>query len=138
MADTEKNETIHSLQKNHIDITDKKETIDIQKILNKDCELILFELPKNFDKKKLKEIKFNKVIENNKPSLNTRFLNYYKCICYAENHPIVKQTLTLLNSKKQKKVIFKPINKYVKVYEALSLLEPKEESIIKRKLRVKK
>ena len=69
MADTEKNETIHSLQKNHIDITDKKETIDIQKILNKDCELILFELPKNFDKKKLKEIKFNKVIENNKPSL---------------------------------------------------------------------
>ena len=138
MVDKEKNETSYSLQKNHIDITDKKETIDIQKILDKDCELILFELPKNFDKKKLKEIKLNKVIENSKPSLNTRLSDDYKCICYAENHPIVKQTLTLLNSKKQKRLIFKPINKYVKVYEALSLLEPKEESIIKRKLRVKK
>ena len=42
----------YNLPGNHVDITDKKETLDLSKILNEDCELILFELPKNFDKEK--------------------------------------------------------------------------------------
>ena len=138
MAENETKELKYNLPGNHVDITDKKETIDLLKILNEDCELILFELPKNFNKQKLKEIKAKSIIESKKELKEENFIDDYKCLCYGENHPTTKQTLTILNNKKKKSLIFKPINKYVKVYEAISLLEPKENAIIKRKLRVKK
>jgi len=125
----------YSLPRNHIDITDKKETIDLSKILNEDCELILFELPKNFDKEKLKQMKL-KTILNSKNLEEKNFVKDYKCISYGSEHPNTKQSLTVL--KKKKNIVFKPINKYIKVYEAIELLQPQENSIIKRKLREKK
>ena len=131
----DKKEPKYSLPGNHIDITEKKETIDLSKILNEDCELILFELPKNFDKEKLKHLKL-KTILNNKQSQEINFIKDYKCISYDETHPNTKQSLTVL--KKKKNLAFKPINKYIKVYEAIELLEPEENAIIKRKLREKK
>lgn len=137
MAENEKKELKYNLPGNHVDITDKKETIDLLKILNEDCELILFELPKDFDKQKLKEVKLKSIIDSKKDYQKEEFIDNYNCLCYGENHPTTKQTLTILNNKKKKSLIFKPIHKYVKVYEALSLLEPKENAIIKRKLRAK-
>ena len=137
MAENEKKELKYNLPGNHIDITDKKETIDLSKILNEDCELILFELPKNFNQEKLKEMKIKSIIDSKKDFQEENFVDNYKCLSFGENHPTTKQSLAILNNKKKKTLIFKPINKYVKVYEALSILEPKEKAIIKRKLRVK-
>ena len=137
MAENENKELKYNLPGNHVDITDKKETIDISKILNEDCELILFELPKDFNKEKLKEMKIKPIIESKKDFQEEKFIDNYKCLCFGENHPTTKQSLAILNNKKKKSLIFKPIHKYVKVYEAISLLEPKEKAIIKRKLRVK-
>ena len=130
-----KKEPKYSLPGNHIDITDKKETIDLLKILNEDCDLILFELPKNFDKEKLKQLKLKTLISNKK-SQEMKFIKDYKCISYDESHPNTKQSLAVL--KKKKNLVFKPINKYIKVFEAIELLEPEENAIIKRKLREKK
>ena len=130
-----KKEPKYSLPGNHLDITDKKETIDLSKILNEDCELILFELPKNFNKEKLKQLKL-KTLLSNKKSQEMNFIKDYKCISYDESHPNTKQSLAVL--KKKKNLVFKPINKYIKVYEALELLEPEQNAIIKRKLREKK
>ena len=130
-----KKEPKYSLPGNHIDITDKKETIDLSKILNEDCELILFELPKNFDKEKLKQLKLKTIISNKK-SQEMKFIKDYKCISYDESHPNTKQSLAVL--KKKKNLVFKPINKYIKVFEAIELHEPEENAIIKRKLREKK
>jgi len=130
-----KKELKYSLPGNHIDITDKKETIDLSKILNEDCDLILFELPKNFDKEKLKQLKLKTLISNKK-SQEMKFIKDYKCISYDESHPNTKQSLAVL--KKKKNLVFKPINKYIKVFEAIELLEPEENAIIKRKLREKK
>ena len=129
------NKKKYLLPGNHIDITEKKETIDLSKILNEDCELILFELPKNFDKEKLKQLKLKSIL-NTKKSQEMNFIKDYKCISYDETHPNTKQSLTVL--KKKKNVIFKPINKYIKVYEAIELIEPEKNAIIKRKLREKK
>ena len=130
-----KKEPKYSLPGNHIDITDKKETIDLSKILNEDCDLILFELPKNFDKEKLKQLKLKTLISNKK-SQEMKFIKDYKCISYDESHPNTKQSLAVL--KKKKKLVFKPINKYIKVFEAIELLEPEQNAISKRKLREKK
>ena len=137
MAENEKKELKYNLPGNHVDITDKKETIDLSKILSEDCELVLFELPKDFNKEKLKEMKIKPIIESKKDFQEEKFIDNYKCLCFGENHPTTKQSLAILNNKKKKSLIFKPIHKYVKVYEAISLLEPKEKAIIKRKLRVK-
>ena len=131
----ENKEPKYSLPGNHIDITDKKETIDLSKILNEDCELILFELPKNFDKEKLKQMKLKTVL-NSKKSHEMNFIKDYKCISYGNDHPNTKQSLAVV--KKKKNLVFKPINKYIKVYEAIELLQPEENAIIKRKLREKK
>ena len=137
MAENDKKELKYNLPGNHVDITDKKETIDLLKILNEDCELILFELPKNFDKQKLKDLNLRPIMNAKKEYKNTKFIDDYNCLCYSEHHPTTKQTLTVLNNKKKKSLIFKPIHKYIKVYEAISLFEPKEDAIIKRKLRAK-
>ena len=131
----ENKEPKYSLPGNHIDITEKKETIDLSKILDQDCELILFELPKNFDKEKLKQMKL-KIILNSKKSHEMNFIKDYKCISYGNDHPNTKQSLAVV--KKKKNLVFKPINKYIKVYEAFELLQPEENAIIKRKLREKK
>ena len=135
MAENEGKEPKYSLPGNHIDLTEKKETIDLNKILDEDCDLILFELPKNFDKEKLKKLKIKKIF-NSKKDCEINFIDKYKCISYDNNHPNTKQSLAIV--KKKKNLKFKPINKYIKVYEAMELLEPKENAIIKRKLREKK
>ena len=137
MAENEKKELKYNLPGNHVDITDKKETLDLLKILNEDFELILFELPKNFDKQKLTEINLKPILESQKEIQEEDFIDDYKSLTFGENHPTTKQTLAVLNNKKKKSIVFKPIHKYIKVYEAISILEPKEKAIIKRKLRVK-
>ena len=137
MAENEKKELEYNLPGNHVDISDKKETLDLLKILNEDCELILIELPKSFDKQKLTEINIKPIIESKKEIQEEDFINNYKSLTFGENHPTTRQALAVLNNKKKKSLIFKPIHKYVKVYEAISFLEPKEKAIIKRKLRVK-
>ena len=111
MAENEKKELKYHLPGNHIDITDKKETLDLLKILNEDCELILFELPKNFDKEKIKEIKLKPIIDSKKELKEETFIDNYKCLSFDENHPTTKQTLAVLNNKKKKSLIFKPIHK---------------------------
>ena len=131
----ENKEPKYCLPGNHIDITEKKETIDLSKILDQDCELILFELPKNFDKEKLKQMKLKTVL-NSKKSHEMNFIKDYKCISYGNDHPNTKQSLAVV--KKKKNLVFKPINKYIKVYEEFELLQPEENAIIKRKLREKK
>ena len=138
MAENEKKELKYNLPGTHGDITDKKETIDLFKILNEDCELILFELPKSFNKQKLTEVNLKPIIDSKKDYQKENFIDDYNCLCYGEKHPTTKQTLTILNNKKKKSLIFKPIHKFVKVYEAISFIEPKENAIIKRKLRKNK
>lgn len=138
MSEIENKEPEYSLPKSHVDITDKKGTIDLDKILNKESELILFELPKNFNKENIKKMRLDKIINSKKRTRTTKILDNYEAMCYGENHPASKQTLAILNNKNKKRLVFKPINKFVKVYESLSLFEPSEDAIIKRKLRCKK
>ena len=137
MAENEKKDLEYNLPGNHVDISDKKETLDLLKILNEDCKLILFELPKSFDKEKLTEINIKPLIESQKEIQEEDFIDDYKSLTFGGNHPTTRQTLAILNNRKKKSLIFKPIHKYVKVYEAISFLEPKEKAIIKRKLRAK-
>ena len=106
----------YSLPGNHIDITDKKETIDLSKILSEDCELILFEIPKNFDKEKLKQMKLKPVL-NPKNSQEMSFMKGYKCISYGENHPSTKQTLTVL---KKKKILF--VSQFINILKFMKQL----------------
>jgi len=77
-----------------------------------------------------------KTVLNSKKSHEMNFIKDYKCISYGNDHPNTKQSLAVV--KKKKNLVFKPINKYIKVYEAFELLQPEENAIIKRKLREKK
>ena len=46
---------------NHVSIMDKKCSVDVDDILNEDCEFVLFELPKGFDKSLLSKWKRNEI-----------------------------------------------------------------------------
>jgi translation initiation factor 2 beta subunit (eIF-2beta)/eIF-5 len=122
-----------SLPQSHKSIKEKFTIPEID--LNSECELILFELPKNFNKELIKDFKINSLKRNGK---KIKLINNYKGLCYDNTNQETKQSLCLINDKKQNKLIFKPIDRYIKVYEALEFTEPEEKSIIKRELKEKK
>ena len=121
----------YSLPNNHINIIEKKPMIDIDELMNKNCEYILFEIPKGFDKSLLSKMTIKKFRKNGK---KIKLINNYKGLCYDKTDPITTQSLVLFNAKNEKKLIFKPTDRYIKVFESLELFEPDTDNIIKRKL----
>ena len=63
-----------------------------------------------------------------------QIVNNYKGLCYDKNDPITTQSLVVFDGKNEKKLIFKPTDRYIKVFESLELFEPDTDNIIKRKL----
>lgn len=123
-----------TLPTNHISIINKKCTVDVDNIMNEDCEFVLFELPKDFDKSLLKKMKIKKLKKDgNKISL----VNNYKGICFDSTNPISKQSLIMVNDNKKEKIILKPVDRYIKVFEAFDIAAPIEDSIMKRPLKLK-
>ena len=123
-----------SLPTNHIDISNKNCSVNIKDIVNEDCQLILFELPKNFDKNKFKNMTINKF---RKHGNIINLSKNYNGICFDQSDSITSQNIALFNNTKKNSVILKPINRYVKVYEIFDLIEPNENNIIKRELQIK-
>ena len=123
----------YSLPQSHKSINDKFTLPEIN--LDSDCELILFELPKNFNKELIKDFKINSFKKNGK---KIKLINNFKGLCYDNSNQETKQSLCLINDKKQNKLIFKPIDRYIKVYESLDFFQPDENAIIKRELKEKK
>ncbi len=121
----------YSLPNNHINIIEKKPMIDIDELMNKDCEYILFEIPKGFDKSLLSKMNIKKFRKNGK---KIKLINNYKGLCYDQTDPITTQSLVVFNEKNEKRLIFKPTDRYIKVFESLELFEPDTDNIIKRKL----
>ena len=121
----------YSLPNNHINIIEKKPMIDIDELMNKNCEYILFEIPKGFDKSLLSKMNIKKFRKNGK---KIKLINNYKGLCYDQTDPITRQSLVIFNEKNEKRLIFKPIDRYIKVFESLELFEPDTNNIIKRKL----
>ena len=124
----------YSLPNNHINIIEKKPIVDIDRLINKDCEYILFEIPKGFDKSLLSKMNIKKFRKNGK---KIKLINNYKGLCYDKNDPITTQSLVESFLKNEKKLIFKPTDRYIKVFESLELFEPDTDNIIKRKLKNK-
>lgn len=136
MSDNELPNKQNLLPPKHIPITNKKCSLNYKDVINDDCELVLFELPKGFDKTKLKTFKIKKFRAEGKEISLT---NQYKGECYDKSHPIPNQVLAMVpKGNGEGKLYFKPIDRYIKVVEALDLLMPSEEAIIPRKLRLKK
>ena len=127
------NNKIYSLPQSHKSIKDKFTIPEIN--FDSDCELILFELPKNFNRELIKDFKINSFKKNGK---KIKLINNFKGLCYDNTNQETKQSLCLINDKKQNKLIFKPIDKNIKVYESLEMFEPDEKAIIKRELKEKK
>ena len=121
----------YSLPNNHINIIEKKPMIDIDELMNKNCEYILFEIPKGFDKSLLSKMTIKKFRKNGK---KIKLINNYKGLCYDQTDPITTQSLVVFNEKNEKRLIFKPTDRYIKVFESLELFEPDTDNIIKRKL----
>lgn len=124
----------YSLPNNHINIIEKKPLVDIDKLMHKDCEYILFEVPKGFDKNLFAKMTIKKFKKNGK---SMKLINNYKCLCYDRNDPISRQSLIVFNENNQKRLIFKPTDRYIKIYESLELLEPNIDNIITRNLKSK-
>ena len=78
----------YSLPNNHINIIEKKPMIDIDELMNKDCEYILFEIPKGFDKSLLSKMTIKKFRKNGK---KIKLINNYKGLCYDKNDLITIQ-----------------------------------------------
>lgn len=120
----------------HISIINKQCSLNYEDIMNEDCELVLFEIPKGFDKSKLQTMKIKKFRSEGK---EITLSNQYKGECYDKKHPIPNQVLAMIPKGNEKgELYFKPVDRYIKVVEALDLLLPSEEAIIPRKLRLKK
>lgn len=123
-----------TLPTNHLNIKNKKCTVDVDNIMNKDCEFVLFELPKDFDKSLLTKMKIKKF---KKDGNQISLVNNYKGICFDSSNPISKQSLIMLNDNKKEKIILKPVDRYIKVFEAFEIASPIEDSIMKRPLKLK-
>ena len=119
---------------NHVSIMDKKCSVDVDDILNEDCEFVLFELPKGFDKSLLSKM----TIKNFKKSgKEMKLLDNFKGICFDEQNPLTKQSLIMVNDSKKEKIVLKPVDRYVKVFETFDIAMPNEDSIMKRPLKYK-
>jgi hypothetical protein len=98
-------------------------------------ELILFELPKDFDKNLLNKVKIKNFGKSGKI---TNFVGNFRGINFDGTHPITTQTLGMFNKKNKKSFIFKRMDRYVKIFEDIELASPKVENIIPRRLVLKK
>ena len=119
---------------NHVSIMDKKCSVDVDDILNEDCELVLFELPKGFDKSLLSKMTIKNFKKNGK---EMKLLDNFKGICFDEQNPLTKQSLIMVNDSKKEKIVLKPVDRYVKVFETFDIAMPNEDSIMKRPLKYK-
>jgi hypothetical protein len=120
---------------NFIKISDRPLGISAEKILKSDdVELILFELPKNFDKNLLNKAKIKNFGTNGKI---TRLASNYQGICFDSSHPLPLQTLSLFQKKDKKSFLFKPFDRYVKVFEQVDIPVPTYENVIPRRLKIK-
>ena len=122
---------------NYNQVVDKQPVIPIEKILKhqKDYELVLFELPKNFDKSLLNKIKIKNFGSNGKM---TRLTNIYHGISFDSTHPIPRQTLSMFMKRDRKSFIFNPMDRYVKVFENIEVPLPTPENVVPRRLVIKK
>lgn len=118
---------------NYTRIENKIPALNLRKILNNDeeNELILFELPKGFDKNLLNKIKIKDFGSSGKI---TKLTQNYEGISFDSSHPIPKQTLGLFMKKNKRSFIFKSMDKYVKVFERIEMPDPTVESIIPRRI----
>lgn len=118
---------------NYTRIENKTPALNLRKILNseEENELILFELPKGFDKNLLNKIKIKDFGSSGKI---TKLTQNYEGISFDSSHPIPKQTLGLFMKKNKRSFIFKSMDKYVKVFERIEMPDPTVESIIPRRI----
>ena len=121
---------------NYTRVENKTPTVNIRKILNSedDNELILFELPKGFDKNLLNKIKIKDFGSSGKI---TKLTQNYEGISFDSSHPIPKQTLGLFTRKNKRSLTFRQMDRYVKVFERIDLPETTVESIIPRRILIK-
>ena len=119
---------------NHVSIMDKKCSVDVDDILNEDCEFVLFELPKGFDKSLLSKMTIKNLKKRGK---EMKLLDNFKGICFDEQNPLTKQSLIMVNDSKKEKIVLKPVDRYVKVFETFDIAMPNEDSIMKRPLKYK-
>jgi hypothetical protein len=100
-------------------------------------ELILFELPKDFDKTLLPKVKIKNFGKSGKI---TNFVGNYRGINFDGTHPITSQTLGMFTKKNKKSFIFKRMDRYVKIFEDVEdiIASPKVENVIPRRLVLKK
>ncbi len=122
---------------NYTKVENKTPTVNIRKILNSEDEneIILFELPKGFDKNLLNKIKIKDFGSSGKI---TKLTQNYEGISFDSSHPIPKQTLGLFMRKNKRSFIFRHMDRYVKVFERIDLPETTVESIIPRRILIKK
>ena len=66
-----------------------------------------------------------------------KLLDNFKGICFDEQNPLTKQSLIMVNDSKKEKIVLKPVDRYVKVFETFDIAMPNEDSIMKRPLKYK-
>ncbi len=121
---------------NYLKITERPNSLPAEKLLRSDdTELILFELPKNFDKTLLNKAKIKNFGSNGKI---TRLASNYQGICFDSTHPLPLQTLGVFQKKDKKSFLFKKFDRYVKVFEQVDVPLPTYENVISRRLKIKK
>lgn len=138
MDDIDLNENLEKrVPINYNQVTNKTPSVNIERLLRHEDDnvLILFELPKNFDKSLLNKIKIKNFGSNGKI---TRLTGGYQGICFDSTHPIPRQTLSMFMKKDKKSFIFRPMDRYVKVFESVDMPVPTPESVIPRRLAIKK
>jgi hypothetical protein len=121
---------------NYSKIENKSPSLNIKKIMRNDeeNELILFELPKGFDRTLLNRIKIKNFGNSGKIS---KLTGNFHGINFDSTHPIPKQTLGLFMKKNKNSFIFRQMDKYVKVFEHIEMPTPNTESIIPRRIKIK-
>lgn len=121
------------LPNGHVSISQKNSFVDIDELLNEDTEIVLFELPKGFNKDKLKNMKIEKFKKKGK---QINLLGDYKGLSFGEEDAITRQSVVMFND--NGKTLMRPVGKYIKVFEALDIAVPTEDAIKRRKLKYKK
>jgi hypothetical protein len=121
---------------NYTKISDRPQSISAEKIIKSDdLELILFEVPKNFDRNLLNKAKIKNFGTNGKI---TRLAGNYHGICFDSSHPLPTQTLSLFQKKDKKSFLFKRFDRYVKVFENVEIPLPTSQNVIPRRLQIRK
>jgi hypothetical protein len=121
---------------NYTKIVERPHFLSAEKFLKSDdTELILFEVPKNFDKSLLNKARIKNFGTNGKI---TRLAGNYQGICFDSTHPLPSQSFCVLQKKDKKSFLFKKFDRYVKVFEQVDIPIPTYENVIPRRLQIKK